>query len=184
MEVDLDSFLAKKFKRGDQSAFKELYELYFDNAMRLAIGILRNEHTANDIVQISFLRAYDYRRSYNDRKPFSFWFNRILVNECNRYLSKNKRNDAVYTEDAAAKEQSTDDVYRFERYELLYKALQELSDDMRIPLLLKYINGYKEAEIAEVLNLKSSTVKSRLYEGRKKVKSIMLTNGYKEYRHE
>lgn len=77
-----------------------------------------------------------------------------------------------------------EDNYRFEKYETLYSALQNLSDDMRIPLLLKYVNGYKESEIADILNIKSSTIKSRLYEGRKKIRSIMISSGYKEYGHE
>ena len=67
---------------------------------------------------------------------------------------------------------------------MLYSALQNLKDDLRIPLLLKYINDFSEAEIAETLDLKCSTVKSRLYEGRQKIKTVLEQKGYKEYLYE
>ena len=180
----MDIFLARKFAKGDHNAFKELYEMHFSRALRLAVAILKNEEAAKDIVQISFMRAYEYRSSYNPKKDFSFWFNKILVNECRRVLHKNSKQHVVYEDSYSFSIQSTEDIYKFERFELLYTALQKLSDDMRIPLLLKYINGFKEMEIAEILDLKKSTVKSRLYEGRKKVKDFMLSNGYREYRYE
>lgn len=178
----MNIFLAKAFKKGEKKAFEELYETHYDKVIRLAIGIMKNEQEAKDAVQIAFLRAYEYRHSYNENKPFSYWINRILINECKRILSGKNRVEDINYPDYDSK--GIKDEYRFEKYELLYNALQELTDEQRIPLLLKYINGFKEMEIAEILGLKGSTVKSRLYEGRKKIKDIMLDNGYREYRYE
>lgn len=180
----MDTFLTVKFKRGDHEAFRKLYDMHSGKALRLAAAIMKNHEGSKDIVQIAFIRAYEYRGSYNPNMEFSFWFNKILINECKRALKNSSDNYSFYEQNYDTAGQIKNDVYRFEKFELLYAALQILSDEMRIPILLKYINGYKESEIAQILNLKASTVKSRLYEGRKKVKEIMLSNGYEEYRYE
>jgi len=180
----LDRTLAEKFRKGSHSAFEELYSMHADNAFRLAAAILKNHTNAKDIVQVSFVRAYEYRKSFNPMKSFSFWFNRILVNECRRYMAQVKKKREILEYDEYMSEISTEDSYKFEKYEMLYSALQKLHDDMRIPLLLKYINGFKEDEIAEIMNLRRSTVKSRLYEGRQRVKRYLLDKGFKEYHHE
>ena len=180
----MDTYLAVKFKRGDHDAFKRLYELHSSSALRLAGAIMKNNESCKDIVQIAFIRAYEYRANYNPNKEFVFWFNKILINECRRALKRSNNICAMNEYKYSEANQTRRDTYRFEKFELLYDALQAITDEMRIPLLLKYINGYKESEIAVVLSLKASTVKSRLYEGRKKVKEIMLKRGYEEYRHE
>lgn len=179
----MDRFLTHRFKKGDHDAFKELYNTNCDRAFRLAKAITKNEDMTKDVVQISFIRAYEYRNAYNPNKQFSFWFNRILVNECKRALG-NKDQSVILMSDYSTAIQSTKDNYKFEKYELLYEALQNLSDNLRIPLLLKYINGFTEMDIANILNLKRSTVKSRLYEGRKKIKRLLEQKGYKEYSYE
>ncbi|MEX1376035.1 MAG: sigma-70 family RNA polymerase sigma factor [Eubacteriales bacterium] len=180
----MDRFLAQRFKKGDKNAFKELYSANFDNALRLAAAITKNTEMAKDAVQTSFIRAYDYRKSFNPQMEFIHWYNRILINECKRALSKDQKNPVVYIDDYTSIKKSTLDSYRFEKYEMLYDALQNLKDDLRIPILLKYINDFSEAEIAETLDLKYSTVKSRLYEGRQKIKKALEQKGYKEYLYE
>ena len=180
----MDRFLAQRFKKGDKNAFKELYSDNFDNAIRLASAITRNDEMAKDAVQTAFIRAYEYRSSFNPQMEFSHWYNKILINECKRALIKNQKQPVVYLDNYSSIKKSALDDYKFEKYEMLYNALQNLKDDLRIPLLLKYINEFSEAEIAETLDLKYSTVKSRLYEGRQKIKTVLEQKGYKEYLYE
>jgi RNA polymerase sigma-70 factor (ECF subfamily) len=68
---------------------------------------------------------------------------------------------------------SHEDRRSFEEYEELYKAVDSLTDKLRIPVILKYLKGFKEAEIAEILDLNVNTVKSRLYKGRQKLKKAL-----------
>ncbi|WP_353963323.1 sigma-70 family RNA polymerase sigma factor [Tepidibacillus marianensis] len=55
----------------------------------------------------------------------------------------------------------------------LYEAIQSLNDNYRVPIILKYLRGFSEKEIAEILDLNQNTVKTRLYKGREKLKEIL-----------
>jgi RNA polymerase sigma-70 factor (ECF subfamily) len=66
-----------------------------------------------------------------------------------------------------------EDDYSFEEYEDLYKAIESLEDGNRIAITLKYLKGFKEAEIAEILGININTVKSRLFKGRQKLRNII-----------
>ena len=65
------------------------------------------------------------------------------------------------------------DEYKYEKYEELYKAIDCLEDAQRIPIILKYLSGFKEKEIASILGLNVNTVKSRLFKGKQKLKEMM-----------
>ena len=78
------------------------------------------------------------------------------------------------------KEVGKNDTYDFEEHEGIYKALEKLPERYRTPLTLKYLNDYSEQQIADVLSEKKSTIKSRLYEGRQKMKQQLIMAGYGE----
>jgi RNA polymerase sigma-70 factor (ECF subfamily) len=63
------------------------------------------------------------------------------------------------------------DAHGFEQYGELYSALETLPEDQRVPLVMKYCLGYSEQDIAGVLNLPKSTVKSRLFHARRKMRT-------------
>ena len=158
----------KKIQSGDVEVFHQFYEAYVDYAIRTASAITRNREMAKDAVQETFIRVYRQIESYNPNLPFDPWFYGILTNECMRLLKK----DSTYS--------------KFEHHDLenepsiadnssvslsdLYNVIQSLDDAHRIPLILKYIKGFTEKEIAEILVLNQNTVKSRLFKGRKRLK--------------
>lgn len=153
-----------KIKKGNKDAFRHLYDEYANYAIRTAKAITRNDEIAKDAVQETFIRVYKNISSYNSTLSFGAWFYRILVNECNRLLKKEKRaipiDTSVVEVIEASKEGVTD----------LYEIIQNMSDLYRIPLLLKYIQGFSEKEVAEILDLNQNTVKSRLLNGRNLLK--------------
>ena len=77
-----------KVKSGDRKAFEELYNLYADQGLRTALAITKNKSNAADAVQETFIRVYNNIKSFDETKPFKPWFYKILINECNRLLSK------------------------------------------------------------------------------------------------
>ncbi len=165
--------LHKRFRKGEASAFRTLYDTYGDRALRLARVVTKDDGLAADAVQEAFLRVYRYRRRYDAGKPFSVWLNRIVVNECRRLMAKQQGlrlvTDAVQEETDVAVE----DTSHYVEYQSLYRALEDLPETLRTPLVLKYCNGCKEAEIAEILDISHSAVKSRLYDGRQKLRTAM-----------
>lgn len=175
----MERLLLKRFKKGDKAAFKRIYEAHADSALCLAKLIMKQDKLAEDAVQEAFIRAYIYRKNYDEYKPFLHWFNRILINECRRSIKVNQRKWSHLEPDAALKIGREDD-YDFEKYQALYRALGALPEAYRTPLTLKYLNGYSEAAIADTLGLKKTTVKSRLYEGRQKMRQMLVRFGYGE----
>jgi RNA polymerase sigma-70 factor (ECF subfamily) len=169
----LDRELLRRIRQGDNEAFAELYNKYADYALRVAMAVTRNKMSAADAVQEAFIRAYRNMHTFNLDKAFEPWFYRILINECNRLLGKNS--SIVLIDDFIENniESSSQDEYNFEEYESLYKAIESLEDNNRIPIILKYLRGFKESEIAEILGININTIKSRLFKGRRKLKNVI-----------
>jgi RNA polymerase sigma-70 factor (ECF subfamily) len=169
----LESQLIERIKRKDKEAFKELYNLYANQAIRTAIAITKSNATASDVVQETFIRVYKNIDRFDNIKAFKPWFYKILINECNRVMKTSS--NVVYLEDSdkEAISGSSADMYEFQEYEDLYTAIKSLDDDVRIPIVLKYLKGFKEEEIADILTLNLNTVKSRLFRGRQKLKAAI-----------
>lgn len=156
----------QKIQAGDQASFRQFYEVYAGPAIRTASAITRNREMAKDAVQETFIRVYRQIGSYNPELPFDPWFYRILTNECLRLLKRETPLSNIETleNDPSLAEES------FDQLTELYDVIQALDDSHRIPLILKYIKGFSEKEIAEILGLNQNTVKSRLFKGRKRLK--------------
>ena len=169
----MDEILLQRILNKDEQAFEDLYNQYSAYANRVALAVTRNSALASDAVQETFIRVYYNMDKFKSNSPFEPWFYRILVNECKRILSR--RPPVSYISEYLENELdiSHKETHVFEEYEDLYQEIEKLSDKLRIPIVLKYLKGFKEKEIAEILNLKVNTVKSRLYNGRQKLKDAM-----------
>ena len=172
----MDEILAKRFANGDKIAFKKIYDAHSQSALRLARVITRSDSSAADAVQEAFLRAYIHRGKYDPRRPFEMWFNRILANECRRVMKKDKKQAMLRGMVQETAEPSYSPQRAFESYESLYAALEELPEEQRTALVLKYCRGYSEDEISSILSLPKSTVKSRLFHARRKMRDRMEPN--------
>ncbi|AKL97261.1 RNA polymerase, sigma-24 subunit, ECF subfamily [Clostridium aceticum] len=172
--------LIKQIKAGDKEAFKALYDQYAEYTLRVATVITKNRSYAADAVQEAFIRVYKNINSFDESKPFEPWLYKILINECNRILRNQSKTIPIsdYLENHST--MIEEDSYRFEEYEELYAAIEGLEDINRVPILLKYLKGFTELEIANILELNVNTVKSRLFKGREKLRKII--GGFEEGR--
>lgn len=157
---------------GDKESFKKLYDEHIDKALRTAMIITKNREMAKDAVQETFIRVYINISSYDISKPFEPWFYRILINECNRLLKKGASlklvNHPLSENDMIAGKEKED-------FSDLHETINCLKDIYRIPVILKYLQGFSEKEIAKILDLNLNTVKSRLFKGREKLKAALQT---------
>lgn len=169
----LEKELIEKIKNGNREAFSTLYDSYADYALRSAFMITKNKEIASDAVQETFIRAYNKIHTFQTEKPFKPWFYRILLNECNRLLAKEKKIipfDEIESRlpSSVREEEDCDSDY-------LFNAINELDEINRTPIVLKYIHEFSEKEIAETLDVNVNTVKSRLFKGRQKLKSALTS---------
>jgi len=161
--------ILEEIKNGSRDAFKQFYDTYEGYAIRTAKAITKNDEHAKDAVQEAFIRVYRNISSYKSTLSFDAWFYRILVNECYRVLTKEKKSTPMDTTTMEYSEQLTE--HPKENLSDLYSVIQNMADIYRIPILLKYIKGFSEKEIATILDLNQNTVKSRLFNGRNLLKN-------------
>jgi len=163
--------LLTKIQNGDKDAFRELYDRYIDGALRVATAVTKSKHSAADAVQETFIRIYNNINSFDGNRPFSPWFYRILINECRRFFSKKESSiDPVDYLDNTINH-SYNETYSFEEYQELYNSITDLDEIYKISIILKYLRGFAEKDIAEILDININTVKSRLFKGRQKLKN-------------
>lgn len=127
-------------------------------------SILGNDEDCEDAVQGAILKAYKQLNSLENEQYFKTWLIRILINECYGLIRKAK---VVVPYEEYFKE---DKAQNKEDYTDLYSAIRNLPDDIRITIVLYYVEGYSIDEIKSILKIPSGTVKSRLSRGRKMLK--------------
>lgn len=123
-------------------------------------------------MQETYIRVFRNIHQYDASKPFKPWFYRILLNESRRYMKK-QNSQAIAIESEALLDYVQKQHIEENPSDQLDVALWQLHENHRTILVLKYINGFTEREIAEMLQLNINTVKSRLYKARQKLKELI-----------
>ncbi|MDO5136672.1 MAG: sigma-70 family RNA polymerase sigma factor [Eubacteriales bacterium] len=157
--------LAKKAVKGDTDAFLELMERNSLSMYKVARGILNNEEDAADAVQDTILHCFEKIHTLKKPEYFKTWMIRILINECNQILRMNRR-EALPGElpDEACRDGALEE---FEFREML----NLVEERYRLVLILYYVEGFKVQEIADLLDMKENTVKTRLARAREQIRA-------------
>ena len=168
-----DESLMEKFKRGESSAFDELYERYSKKLMYYFFKMLnQDKEKAQDFVHDVFLKIIQKPELFDINKKFSVWIYRIAYNKCiDEYkqtaIKKNDYNDFEEIEGFTTNLDFQIDYEIFEN--VLQDELLKLSNDHRTAFILKYRENYNVREISEILNCPEGTIKSRLFYSLKKI---------------
>lgn len=150
--------LIRKAKKHEADAFTELMQMHMKDMYRTAIAILSNDDDAADAIQETILKCWERIDSLEKEAYFKTWMTRILINKC--IDIKNSRIDSVGLAEY-------ENYGRWDQDNLeLKEALQTLEEKYRLPLMLFYGEGYKNKEIAEILNIPIGTVQTRISRGR------------------
>ena len=126
-----------------------------DRMYRIAYSMLYNDADFRDAMQEAALKAWEKRKTLRNEEYFSSWLTRILINECKTIL-RQRRHIACSTD--MLPEQSV-----LPPDPALSIALQQLSEKLRLPLILHEREGMTYAEIAQVLHLPQSTIVGRIH---------------------
>ncbi len=160
--------------------FAFIYEKFCDKVYRVAVRITRDAHLAEDIMQETFLKAFNKIDTIMDLDKMGAWLSTIASRTAIDLIRKEKRSgiipveEVMYVQDETTMENYCDVEKEAEQHwfeEELQQEINHLKPDLQAVFLLKYKNGYKEEEIAERLHLPKGTVKSRLYRARQQLKT-------------
>ncbi|MDB5085088.1 MAG: polymerase sigma factor SigW [Bacilli bacterium] len=181
----LESQIVRRVQSGDRLAFAELVELYKNRLFNLAHRMLGNKQDAEDVLQDTFLRAYANLASYNDHHKFSTWIYRIATNACIDRLRKRKadvsldaeQEDAegtdLYSRIASLGLTPEEEALHSETASELEQAIERLPASYRSVILLKYVHDLSLQEIADILQLPVSTIKTRIHRGREALRASL-----------
>ena len=173
--------LVQRAQGGDESAFREIVERYQSKVFSIIHGIVRQRNDVEDIAQQVFAKVFVSLGNFDFRSSLITWIYKITVNECFDYLRKRKVRKLVYESDL-----SEDEVRRVEntepnvgrpapadvtlaRRDYVLKLLGRVSEEERMLLMLKEVEGYSVEELSEQTGMNENTIKVKLFRARQKL---------------
>jgi RNA polymerase sigma-70 factor (ECF subfamily) len=174
-----ESVLVAQAREGDTRAFGDLVRRYEGKIFRLANHITQNREDAEDVLQETFMKAYEHLEQFKGDSKFYTWIVRIAVNQALMKLRRRKTDksvsldeeidtgeDTVVREIAAWGEDPEEQFTREELGEILDGAVQSLDPPYRSVFVLRDVEDLSTEETAEALGLSVPAVKSRLLRAR------------------
>ena len=149
--------------------YEALVDDLYQDVYRYAYWICKNQTLAQDLVQETFLRAWRSLDSLQNDKAAKAWLFTILRRE-NARLYERYQPELVDVDDRPLPETGIDEPDDAMERELLHNAINKLESEYRDPLLLQVVGGFSGKEIADILDLNSNTVMTRLFRARSKLK--------------
>ena len=174
--------LVKRLQAGDQAAFRELYERYNRRAFAVAIGVVKNQADALDIVQEAFIKVHKHIGTFQGTSSFYTWLYRIVMNLGIDQLRRRRKvvdfDDGVRRDDAIgdgsmmphiAYENPSKTAVRQELTGKIQAALETLPEYHRAVIILREVEGLSYEEMAQIMKVPKGTIMSRLFHARRKL---------------
>ena len=187
IEAEEDRELIVLAKKGDKAAFRRLVERHQRRAFAIAVGMVRDENDARELVQEAFLRVHRGLDAFQGGSSFFTWLYRIVTNLAIDLMRKPGRRDLELVEDQASDEEPTDlalvsridgadplDVIR--RREIaarIQTALDALPPYHRGVILMREVEGMSYEEMAQAMGVSKGTIMSRLFHARQKLQRAL-----------
>ena len=173
---ELDLVLVKRAKSGDYQAFDLLVLKYQSRLISTAFKFVKDVQIAEDIVQDSFIKAFNTLESFREDSSFYTWIYRITVNTSKNFLVSKKRKSELLNSDLS--EEASYEIEPVETYspedllqatqlqKVITETFDQLGEDTRTALTLRELDGLSYEQIADVVNCPVGTVRSRIFRGR------------------
>jgi RNA polymerase sigma-70 factor (ECF subfamily) len=174
----LDAELVKRVQAGDKVAFDILVQKYQHKVVNLISRFVSDQTECYDIAQDAFIKAYRAIGNFRGDSQFYTWLYRIAANTAKNHLASRARKSPNYTVDvedaehfegeSGLKEYTTpENLLLSEEIErTVFRAIEELPDDLKSAITLREIEGLSYEEIAEVMDCPIGTVRSHIFRAR------------------
>lgn len=191
-EAEEDRALIERARTGDKAAFRELVERHQRRAFAIALGLVRDENDAREVVQEAFLRVFRGLDSFHGGSSFFTWLYRIVTNLAIDLMRKPARRDQELDESREIKDEldlpliaridgadPADVVRRGEIRERIQGALDALPPYHRGVIVMREVEGMSYEEMAQAMGVSKGTIMSRLFHARQKLQRA-LADFYEE----
>ena len=175
-------------KAGDRNEFAQLVDAYSGPIYRLVLKMLNDQQDAEEVLQETFIKAFQHIGSFEGRSSLSTWLHRIAVNEAlmlirRRHPESISTDAETETDDGEMQslqivdwhELPEDEFLTKEMQGVLDRAIQRLPDTLRVVFLLRDVEDMSVKETAETLNLSDTAVKTRLLRARLRLRDYLST---------
>jgi len=183
-----DHDLVLAARKGDRDAFRTLFERYHRRAYALALGVLRHQDDALDVVQDAFVKAHKYLDKFEGNSSFYTWLYRIVMNLAIDHLRKHRRVKPVELDETKLSDEQPDEallprilggnpgraLMDKEIRNRIDAALDELSENHRAVLVMRELEGLSYEEMAQTMGCSKGTIMSRLFHARRNMQKRLL----------
>ena len=178
--IDKHYQLVVECKQGSKKACYELYRLYSKAMLNVAFRILNSMDEAEDVLQESFLDAFNKVKDFRQETTFGLWLKQIVVNRSINLLRKRKL-DWVHMESEQLEnipdEQPADEEEQEYKVAQVKQAMQLLPEGYRIVLSLYLLEGYDHEEIGQILNITENTSRTQFLRAKRKLSEVLRIKG-------
>lgn len=172
-QIDADQAVIDRVLAGDRDAFGILIVRYSDPLYRHAYGMTGSADVAEDILQVSFIKAFHHLGEVRGR--FDAWVFRIVANGCKDWLKNIRRTHLSYEEDdqPSGYETPDEELDRGEVRRDLDRALAALPTSLREAFVMKHVEGRSYEEMAELLDTTVGALKMRVHRAREALQKLL-----------
>ena len=173
------SNVVEKCKANDRAAQLQLYRKYCDGMFVVANRFVKNADDAEDVLQESFIKAFQKIHQYKGEVTFGAWLKRIVVNKSIDFLKSKKDKVSIDEQDMqVVAEDDNWNVSAVISIDEVRLAIDQLQEKYKYVVLMFLVEGYDHQEIAEVLNISSSACRTRLSRGKNQLKELLKVKNY------
>jgi RNA polymerase sigma-70 factor (ECF subfamily) len=182
-EQNTDQALVERVQGGDKKAFDLLVLKYQQRIMKVLSRYVRDPSEVQDLAQEAFIKAYRALPNFRGDSAFYTWLYRIAINTAKNFVVAQGRrppNDDIeateaeqYDGESALKDYASPEreTLRDEIKETVFKAIDELPEDLKTAITLRELEGMSYEEIAETMDCPIGTVRSRIFRAREAIDS-------------
>lgn len=165
--------LVAKAKEKDENAFSELIKAIEKELYLIARTKLNNNEDIGDAIQETILKGYKNIKKLKNNSAFKTWMIKILINECN-ILYRKKEHTISYEEKEMEMYVSIEENNKDLEFEFLIK---DLNNEEKLILTMYYCSKYTTKEISKILKIKESTIKSKIFRAKEKLRKKIMKEG-------
>ncbi|MCS7053368.1 MAG: sigma-70 family RNA polymerase sigma factor [Ignavibacterium sp.] len=166
LTLDDDFSLIKRINQGEKELFRVLMNRHKEKVRNIIYMTLSEIDAIDDIAQEVFITVFKNLKNFRYESQFTTWLYRITINKCKDYLRKKKVRKIFSSVDEDYDFTSTEIDENKDIRLIVRKAIDKLPEKLRIPMILRDIEGFSYQEISETLELDLGTVKSRIFRAR------------------
>jgi RNA polymerase sigma factor (sigma-70 family) len=178
--IDKHYQLVVECKQGSKKACYELYRLYSKAMLNVAFRILDSMDEAEDVLQESFLDAFNKVKDFRQETTFGLWLKQIVINRSINLLRKRKiewvEMESEQLENIADEQQPDEEDMQY-KVAQVKQAMQLLPEGYRVVLSLYLLEGYDHEEIGQILNISENTSRTQFLRAKRKLSEVLRIKG-------